>query len=392
MATHWDHQTSRPILPILNGHGRTASFQLPLDESLNNTRPSILPLSEHHGLATPFSPLFAENNIIPIPLYEAYTIRPDNFASSEYRWSLPLKDPLPVTQESLHTEVISQRQSGRTACRELEDCHGPKRQYIDRLISERNASTALGYFEVAQLRLERIPKDSVKGSNRNGRSYHARSYKQKDSTKPRQKTLSMHIILQFVKNPSRSCAEIPPSNLTTHDMDSRNEQHIALARTTDEDSFIVPMSSNDQSHILPGTSNRPVLARGHSYRAGNEQATSFIPSRYISQGTQTTLSMSPRPHSDWCSDENDNDATLGNASLGDNWTTAASSVEEETLMLSSSSDDEVISMGDSAAAHEFPDGSTEEELKGIDEYEKPPWFQNLQPGLLLLRCLSWNLE
>ena len=88
----------------------------------------------------------------------------------------------------------------------------------------------------------------------------------------------------------------------------------------------------------------------------------------------------------------DNDATLGNAPFEDNWNTVASSVEEETPRLSPSSDDEVISIGDSAAAHELPDKSTEEDSKDIDEYEKPPWFHNLQPGLLLLHCLSWDLE
>ena len=321
---------------------------------------------------------------MPIPFYEGYTIRPDNLTSSEYRWSLPYKDPLLVTQESLHTEVIRQRQSGRTACRELEDCHGPKRQYIDRLIRERNASTALGYFEVAQLRLERIPKDSAKISNRSsGRSYHARDYKQKDSTKPKQKTLYMHIILQLIKSPSRSLAEIPPGDIAFHNTDFSNDHRIALAPTIDKDKSLTPVSFNEQSHTLSGTSYRPLLARGYPYTAGNEQATSSISSRYISQGTQTTFSILPRPYSDRCSNENDNDPTLGNAPTDDNWTTAASSVEDETPRLSPSSDDEVISMGDSAAAHEFLDKSTEEEAKGIDEYEKPPWFQKLQPGLLL---------
>ena len=41
-------------------------------------------------------------------------------------------------------------------------------------------------------------------------------------------------------------------------------------------------------------------------------------------------------------------------------------------------------MGDSAATHDSTNESTENESGGIDEYEKPPWFHNLQPGLLLL--------
>ncbi len=347
------------------------------------------PLSEHHGHATPFSPPFVENSISPVPYYEGYTIRPDDFASSEDRWSLPPKKSIPATQEDLHTEVIRQRQSGRTACRELEDCHGPKRQYIDRLIKERNASNLLGHFEVAQLRLERIPKDSGKSSNRSGgRNYHAREYKQKDSTKPRQKTVYMHIILQFIKDPKRRLARTPQDGLAPCSPNVGNSHRSATRATPyalNEDNLIPLTSSDKQFPVLLETSHRPLLARGYPYTTGNEQASPPPSSRYISQSTQTTFRVHASTHSEYCSGENTDDATIGNAPLEDTWTTTTSSVEEEMPRNSPSSDDEAVPVNDnSAAAHEMANESTEEESRGIDEYERPSWFQNLQPGLLPL--------
>lgn len=52
-----------------------------------------------------------------------------------------------------------------------------------------------------------------------------------------------------------------------------------------------------------------------------------------------------------------------------------------------SNDDEVVSIGDSGAAIEVANESTEQESIGTKDYEKPSWFRNLQPGLLPLRLL-----
>ena len=321
---------------------------------------------------------------MPVPYYEAYTIRPDDLASSKDRWSLPPKKSIPATQVDLHTEVFRQRQSGRTACRELEDCHGPKRQYIDRLIRERNASTTSGHFEVAQLRLERIPKDFGKAADRSsGRNYHARDYKQKDSTRPRQRTVYMHVILQFIGSPNRSPVKIQPEILALRNPNVSYSHRSATPHTPDV--LILPRASEEMSPVLPEASHQATLARAHAYTMGRELEVSPASSRYISRGTQTQpiLSAHTRPHSDWCSDENTNDdATLGNDPVEDTWTTT-SNVEDEMPRKSPSSDDDVVSMGDSASAHESANESTVEESRGIDEYEKPSWFQNLQPGLLL---------
>ena len=387
MAAHWDPRDTRPILSTHNSyHGQTTTFQPPLPEQehLGRKRLPDPPILEHHDRATLIAPPSAENNIVPFAYFEGYTIRPDDLASSEKRWSLPPKKSIPATQEDLHIEVIRQRQSGRTACRELENCHGPKRQYIDRLIDERNASTSLGHFEVAQLRLERIPRDSGKASNRNsGRNYQARDYKQKDSTKPRQKTIYMHIILQFMKDPSRGLAYIPPDN-TAHCKPNVGNSHLSGAQYTSEEDIFVPlMSSNDQPTLMPGTSQRPILARGHPYTTGNEQSSSSPSSRYISRGTQTTFSAHTRPHDDCWGGDHSDEATPWEASAKDTWITTTN-VEEELPRNSPLSNDETVSMGDSAAAHESANDSTGRESRGIDEYEKPPWFQNLQPGLLLL--------
>lgn len=385
MDAHWDHQNIRPMLSSHNSyHGQTTNFEPHLPEHLGHTRPPNAPTSQHHGRATSFSPLLAERNVMPIPHYEGYTVRPDDLASSEERWEHPPKKSIPATQEDLHTEVIRQRHSGRTACRELEDCHGPKRQYIDRLIRERNASTSLGHFEVAQLRLERITRDSGKASNRNsGRNYNARDYKQKDPTKPRQKTVYMHIILQFMRNSHRRLSEIPSDNFAPRHPNVGNSHSGGRQYTSEEVCLIPPTSSNDQPSLLPENSQRPILARGYPYTMVNEQVSSPPSSRYISRGTQTALPFNTSPHSDWCSSENTDHTTPGNASADDGWTTTTN-VEEEMPRNSSSSDDEVISMGDAAAAHDISNESIENESISIDEYEKPPWFKNLQPGLLLL--------
>ena len=322
-------------------------------------RPLSASGSENHGFASPFGPLIQENNIVPISYYEGYTIRPDDSASSEDRWEAPPKKSIPATQEDLHTEVIRQRQTGRTACRELEECHGPKRQYIDRLIRERNASTLLGYFEVALLRLERIPKDSGKASNRNsGHSYQARDYKQNDSTKPRQKTVYMHIILRYTKNPNKSLDERLPGDV------------------------FVPPTFSDESSMLPVTSQRPILAREYPYTTGIERVISPLSSRYISRGTQTTFPAHARPYSDGYCGENTDDVTLRGDTVEDTW--SATTKTEEQIPRNSTSDHELASMKDSAVAYDFVDGSSEKESRSIDEYEKPPWFRNLQPGLLPL--------
>ena len=391
MAAHWDRRNTCPLLPSHNGyHGQTTTaFPPPLAEPLGHMRPPNPPIPEHHSRATAFGPPLAEKNVVPVPNYEGYTIRPDDLASSEERWSLPQMKSIPATQEDLHTEVIRQRQSDRTACRELEDCHGPKRQYIDRLIRERNASTSLGHYEVAQLRLERIPRDS-KANRDNGRNYHARDYKQHDSTKPRQKTVYMHIILQFMKNPNRSLAEIPPDNFVPRNSNIGNSHHSGWQHDSEEDNFILSMSSN-QPFVLPGTSHRSILARGYPYNTGNEQVISPRSSQYISRGTQTTFPVPTRSHSNCCSGDNADDATLGGASGGDTWT-ATTKFDEELPRNSSSSGDEVVPTENSAAADEVANESIGKESKGVDEYEKPPWFQNLQPGLLLLHFQNMKLE
>ena len=366
MAIPWDRRHPRPILSNHNSYqGQTAIFQPPLSEHLANMRLPNPPNSEHHKIVTPVSPPPAKASIVPVPYYEGYTIKPDDIASSERRWSFPPKQSIPATQEDLHTEVIRQRQSGRTACRELEDCHGPKRQYIDRLITERNASTSLGHFEVAQLRLERIPRESGKASNRSGgRNYHTHDYKQKDSTKPKLKTVYMHIILQFMNDPSRgrNAGKIPPS---------------VRQKSSEEDFSTAPMSSIDRCSLINGPIQRPI--HKYSYVTEKEQIISPSLSRYISQGTQTTSPAYTKP----ITDENVDDAPPGGASNEDNRATNTN-VEEEMPRCSPSSDDEIVSTSDSPATRESENESTGKEAKSTDEYEKPPWFQNLQPGLLLL--------
>lgn len=383
MAAHWDTRNSRPhFSTTLNGyHGRTTTFEPPS--------------TEHHSPTTPFSRPFAENNNSPAPYYEGYTIRPDDLASSEERWSFPPKKSIPATQEDLHTEVIRQRHSGRTACRELEDCHGPKRQYIDRLIRERNAITSSGHFEVAQLRLERIPKDSGKSSNSNrnsGRNYHARDYyKQKDLTRPRQKTVYMHIILQFIKNPNKGLAGTPQQKDALPSPNVSNSHLSVRHNSPDEDMFIPMVSSDDQSAVLPKASHRPILARECAYATGRDRVMSLPSNRYISQGTQTTLPAHTRPHSDWCSDEDIDDARLGDAPAEDTCTTVING-DDGIPKNPPSIGDEVISIADTAAAHEIVSESTNEESRDIDEYEKPAWFQNLQPGLSLPHLLKRNVD
>ena len=386
MAAHWDHPNSHPILSSLNGdHGQTNSLQPPHPEPSGKSNPPVPPLPEIHGFVTPSSPPFRENTINSFPYYEGYTIKPDDFTSSEDRWSFPPKKSIPATQEDLHTEVIRQRQSGRTACRELEDCHGPKRQYIDRLVRERNASTLLGHFEVAQLRLERIPKDSGKASNRNtGWNYHTRDYKQKDPTKSRQRTVYMHIILQFIKNSDKNLAEILPNNLAPCSSKGSNCHRSTVTYTSEEDVFVPPRIYDSRSPKLPGTSRRPLLARGYPYTTGTEQASPSPSTRYNSQGTQTSSQVHTGPHCDCYVSENSNDPTFGNTSSKDNWTTTASSMKDDMPSNSHATDNEIGSTGDSSVGHEVANGSIEEESRGVDEYEKPPWFQNLRPGLLPL--------
>ena len=391
MAAHWDNRNSRPIPSNHKGYrSQRTAFQHPFPEHLDNTRPSVLPVPEHHGPATSFRSPFAVNIALPTPYYEGYTIRPDDLASSEDRWSIPPRKSIPATQEDLHTEVIRQRQSGRTACRELEDCHGPKRQYIDRLIKERSASTSLGHFEVAQLRLERIPKDSGKASNRSsGRSSHTRDNKQKDLAKPRQKTVYMHIILQFIRDSSRGITGIPQGALAPRNLNVANSHPSARPYSTDEDTITTPMSSDDQSPVFPEASHRPTLSRGRTYAAGNEQFRSLPSSHYITRGTQTTLPVNSRPRMDWCSEKFEDDATQGDASAEDTRTTT-NNVNEGMPQKSPSSDDEAISVCDSVASHGSAIESTEEESRSVGEYEKPPWFQNLQPGMLLHQTLKRN--
>ena len=385
MADLGDRRNTRPILSSRNSyHGQTATFQPPLPEKLGRMRTPTHLIPQSHGYAGPFGPTLAEDNIVPVPYYEGYTIRPNDLASSEERWSLPPKKSIPATQEDLHAEVIRQRQSVRTACRELEDCHGPKRQYIDRLIRERDASTSLGHFEVAQLRLERIPRDSGKASHRiSGRNYHARDYKQKDSTKSRQKTVYMHIILRFMKNPNMGLAQIPQDNCIPCNANIDNGYHSGGQHTSEDEILIPLVLSNDEPSFLPGIRPRPTQPRGYPYTAAEEQIISSLSSRYISRGTQTTFPVHNRPRDDWPSVDATGNATLGGGPTEHAWTTT-SNVEEEMLRDSPSSDDEVVSLGDSAAAHEFANESPVNECRSIDEYQKPPWFQNLQPGMSLL--------
>ena len=391
MAAHWDNRNSRPIPSNHQDYrSQRSAFQHPFPEHLDNTRPSVIPVPEHHGPATSFRSPFAMNLALPIPYYEGYTIRPDDLASSEDRWSFPPRKSIPATQEDLHTEVIRQRQSGRTACRELEDCHGPKRQYIDKLVKERSATTSLGHFEVAQLRLERIPKDSGKASNRSsGRSSHTRDNKQKDLAKPRQKTVYMHIILQFIRDSSGGITGIPQGTLAPCNPNVGNSHPSARSYSTDEDTITTPMSSDDQSLVFPEASHRPTLTRGRTYAAGNEQFRSLPSVHYITRGTQTTLPANSKPCRDWCSEEIEDDATQGDASAEDTRTTT-NNVDEEMPQRSPSSDDEAISVCESVASHGSAIESTEEESRSVDEYEKPPWFQNLQPGLLLHQTLKPN--
>ena len=389
MAARWDNPNSRPVPSNHEGYrSQRIAFQHPFPEHLDNTRPSVPPVPEHHGPATSFRSPFTVNIALPIPYYEGYTIRPDDLASSEDRWSIPPRKSIPATQEDLHTEVIRQRQSGRTACRELEDCHGPKRQYIDRLIKERSASTSLGHFEVAQLRLERIPKDSGKASNRsNGRSSHTRDNRQKDLAKPRQKTVYMHIILQFIRDSSRGVTGIPQQTIAPRNPNIGKSHPSARFYSTDEDTITTPMSSDDQSPVFPEASHRPALARGRTYAAGNEQSRSLPSSHYITRGTQTTLPANTRPRRDWCSENIEDDTTQGDASAEDT-STATNKVNEGMPQNSPSSDDEGVSVCDSVALHGSAIELTEEKSRSVDEYEKPPWFQNLQPGLLLHQILN----
>lgn len=385
MAALWDRRDTRPVLSSHNSyHGQTATFQPPLPEKLGHMRTPNHLTPQNHGYAGPFVPTLAEKNIVPVPYYEGYTIRPDDLASSEDRWSFPPKKSIPATQEDLHAEVIRQRQSDRTACRELEDCHGPKRQYIDRLIRERDASTSLGHFEVAQLRLERIPRDSGKASHRNsGRNYHARDYKQKDSMRPRQKTVYMHIILRFMKNPNLGLAQIPQDNFIPRNPNVGNGYRSGGQHTSEDEILLPPVSSNDEPSFLTGAEPRPTQPRGYPYTAAEEQSVSRLLSRYISRGTQTTFSVHNRPRDDWPTVDATDNATFGGGPAEHTWTTTTN-IEEEMPRDSPSSDDEVVSIGDSAAAHELANESTMNECRSIDEYEKPPWFQNLQPGMSLL--------
>ncbi|CAD6589309.1 MAG: hypothetical protein ASARMPRED_004000 [Alectoria sarmentosa] len=340
----------------------------------------------------PSSPPFQIKNIVPVPYYEAYTIRPDDLASSEERWSLPPKKSIPATQEDLHTEVIRQRQSDRTACRELEDCHGPKRQYIDRLISERDSSTSLGHFEVAQLRLERIPRESGKAFNRNsGRNNHARDYKQRDFAKPRQKTVYMHIILQFMNYPKRSLAQIPPDNFAPRNPNVGNGYRSGGEPTLEDDVLIPLISSYDQPSVILETSQRPTQPRGYPYTPADEQIVWPPSSRYVSRGTQTNFPVHATPPGDWSSADTTEDAMLGDTLTEETWT-AANDVEQEMPRTSPCSDDEVVSIGNSVVAFESTVESSEEESRGINDYEKPPWFQNLQPGLLFLKLSISNAD
>ena len=389
MAAHRDNLNPCPIPSSHNGYrSQRTVFQHPFPEHLDNTRPSVPPVPEHHGPATSFRPPFAVNIALSIPYYEGYTIKPDDSASNEDRWSIPPIKSIPATQEDLHTEVIRHRQSGRTACRELEDCHGYKRQFIDKFIKERSASTSLGHFEVAQLRLERIPKDSGKASNRStGRNSHTRDKKQKDLTKPRQKTVYMHIILQLIRDPSRGVTSIPQETLAPRNPNVGNSHSSARLYSTDGDTITTPMSSDDQSPVAPEASRRPALARGCTYATGSEHSRSLPSTHYITRSTQTTLPVNSRPRKDCSNEENEDDATQVETSAEDIGTTTKN-LNEGMPQNSPSSDDEVISVCDSMVSHGSAIEFTEEESKSVGEYEKPPWFQNLQPGLLLHQTLK----
>ena len=388
MAVHSECRNIRPSLSHHKGyHGSKTILQPPLLEHLSP--PSILnpSIPKDHDPATPFGPPNKHTNTVSMPHYEAYTIRPDDLVSSEERWSSPPMKSIPATQEDLHTEVISQRQSGRTACRELEDCHGPKRQYIDRLIRERNTCTSLGHFEVAQLRLERIPRESVKASNRNsGRSYHARDYKHRDPTKPRQRTVYMHIILQYMENHNRS--PVPPAsgNPTRCNASVQNSYRSGRQHTPEEDSLISPIHPDNQPFLLPVpvTVQRPGLAGGYPYTAKNEQIPPLSSSFYISRGTQTSSPEHTGFYSDCCSGNNNDNSTPG-ITPGGSIGATITDVEHEIPNSSHSSGDEIASMGNFAAVPECVDEFAEKELMSANGYEKPPWFQNLQPGLFLLR-------
>ena len=386
MAVHSECRHIRPSLLHHNGyHGPKTILRPLLSEHLSPTSILNPPCSKDHNPATPCGPPNTHINTVPIPHYQAYTIRPDDLVSSEERWSSPPMKSIAATQEDLHTEVIRQRQSGRTACRELEDCHGPKRQYIDRLIRERNTCTSLGHFEVAQLRLERIPRDSVKASNRNsGRNYHSRDYKHRDPTKPRQKTVYMHIILQYMKNPNRTLVPPAPGNPVRYNSSVNNSYRSGRQHTLEEDFLISPIHPDNQPSELPVIVQRPGLAGGYPYTARNEQDFPLSSSYYISRGTQTSSPEHTGLHSDCCSgDDNDNSApgSIPAGSIG----ATVTDVEQELHNSSHSSGDEIASTGNFAAAPECVDELAETESRSANGYEKPPWFQNLQPGMFLFR-------
>ena len=386
MAVHSECRNIRPSLSHHRSyHGPKTILQPPLSEY--PSPPSILNPSFPKDLdpTTPFGPPDPHINTVPMPHYEAYTIRPDDLVSSEERWSSPPMKSIPATQEDLHTEVISQRQSGRTACRELEDCHGPKRQYIDRLIRERNTCTSVGHFEVAQLRLERVPRDSVEASNRNsGRSYHARDYKHRDPTKPRQKTVYMHIILQYMENPNRSPVTPAPGNSTRCNASVDDSYRSGRQHTLEEGSLIPSIHPDNQPSVLSVNVQRPGLVRRYPYTARNEQRLPLSSSLYVSRGTQTSSPEHSGIHSDYCSGGNNDISTPGITPSGSIGATSAD-VEQELPNSSHSSDDEIASMEDSPAAPEYVDELAEKDSTSANGYEKPPWFQNLQPGLFLFR-------
>ena len=386
MAVHSECRNIRPSLSHHKGyHGPKTIFQPPLSEHLSP--PSILnpPFPKDHDPEAPFGPPNTHADTVPMPHYEAYTIRPDDLVSSEERWSSPPMKSIPATQEDLHTEVINQRQSGRTACRELEDCHGPKRQYIDRLIRERNTCTSRGHFEVAQLRLERIPRDSVKASNRNsGRSYHARDYKHRDPTKPRQKTVYMHIILQYMEDPNRSPVPPAPGNSTRCNASVNDSYRSGKQHTLEEDSLISPIHPDNQPSLLPVNRQRPDLAGRYPYTARNAHTFPLSSSLYISRGTQTSSPEHSELHGDCCSGDNDDISTPGITPAGSIGATITD-VEQELPNSSHSSGDEIAATGNFAAAPECVDELVEKESTSANGYEKPPWFQNLQPGIFLFR-------
>ena len=386
MAAHWDNKNSRSVPSGGNDyHSEMATFQPASTKPPSRRTPPISSFPEYYGLATPFSSPVVGNQGMSASYYEGYTIRPNDLAYREGRWSLPHTKPIPATQEDLHTEVIRQRQSDRTACRELEDCHGRKRQYIDRLIWERNASTSLGHFEVAQLRVERIPQDSGKTFDRNGsRVYHARDYKPKDLTKPRQKTLYMHIILQFMKHPNKSSADPSSNDPARSNLDVSNIHDSNKTRVVDEDTPLSSVSSDDRSRVSSGTNRRPLLARRHPYRIGDEQKGPSVSTSYISQGTQTTPPIHTGPHCNCCNGGLIDDMTFGNVPSEDTLSGTTINEEHESSGNSPSADDEVVFIDDTRVAHEFTNEPTEEESMSSNEYEKPPWFHNLRPGLLPL--------